>query len=388
MQDRWRRRRAAFTAFGLAFGEITAAAEPDPVDDGPTEVQGERSGVVLEAGVRELVITLAGAELRPGRSVGVFLSDLRPDPRTGELVSGLRYAGDGRVTWAGGALARIGLDSTAGAEVGDRIVLGEATGSAATPAYVPPRPPVAAPDPPVPPPVVSARAPAPLPFETDDSGARLGSVHYDDRSGQSLVLWAGYADHGYDDALGTGGVAWRLRPRRGPALVEIGLDGLRTRRWVAGSSAEEPYGSEPVVGYWLWGRVDSPGLGLAVIGALGAGVDVDGLALGWRLGLRTGHPDRSRIELAYERRGALGGLLILDGRVAVADPVRIGLRTRTGDLARHDGDFTQMRADGAVVLSADVTSAWTLELGGGVGAYDLVWRDAGPVLDGAVEVRW
>ncbi len=67
---------------------------------------------------------------------------------------------------------------------------------------------------------------------------------------------------------------------------------------------------------------------------------------------------------------------------------RLGARTRIGDLPRHDGAFRQLRADGALVLSADLGPALTLDLAGGVGGYDLLWADAGVVADGALEVRW
>ena len=171
-------------------------------------------------------------------------------------------------------------------------------------------------------------------------------------------------------------------------MVEVGLEGLRGRHWVEGDEAGETWATEPVAGAWLWTRLDTAGVGLAGIFGAGLGVDAEGPTMATLLGLRSGLPDRSRVELLWEHRGRLGDRLDLDGRVALADPLRIGMRARLGDLPRHDGDLRQRRADGALLLSWDPTPALTFTVAGGVGAYDLLWADAGPVVDGALEVRW
>ncbi len=123
-------------------------------------------------------------------------------------------------------------------------------------------------------------------------------------------------------------------------------------------------------------------------GVLGAGVDDEGLAFALGAGVRTGHPDRTRLELGWDGRGPMGSRFVLDGRVALSDQVRVGLRSRVGTLPTHRGDFLQWRADGALVVDAVVRERWRFQGAVGAGGYDLPWRDLGLVTDGRVEVRW
>ncbi len=111
-----------------------------------------------------------------------------------------------------------------------------------------------------------------------------------------------------------------------------------------------------------------------------------GFALG--LGVRTGHPDRSYLSLAWDGRGRMGHRFVLDGRVALSDALRVGLRGRVGNLPVHQGDFRQWRSDGALVVEAVVGERWGLSGAVGAGGYDWLWRDAGLVADGRLEVRW
>jgi len=370
---------------------------------GTPATPGGAQAVLLQAAGARLLVELVdpAAPLFPGDEVGVYAADPRRDPRTGELVDGFRYAGDGTVTWRA-PLVEVQLTRPGSLREGGALVIGTPLGRPPTPAWRP-EPVVAEPEPlaSVPAPVAEpprARS-RPLrsalaPLGRDLDGRVLGSVHarHLERFGgrrNALRTWGGFAGDGYDSGAATGGVAWIGRPRRGPARVEVGVEGLRGQRWVQGEGeGDEEWGLEPAVGYWMWSRVDSAGLGLAVFGGLGAGVDADGLALAWMAGVRTGDPDRSRIELWWEDRGGLGARAVLDGRVALADSLRLGVRARLGNLPRHDGDFLQTRADGALVASVDPAPWMTVTLAGGLGGYDLLLPDAGLVADAALEVRW
>jgi hypothetical protein len=379
-----------------------AAAQAPPGDDAP------RGALISVEGDR-LVLALEQGAPQPGRAVAIYAAARRVDPRSGEVVEGLRYAGDGRITWAGPGLVEIQRGVSDALPPGTAVVLGPALGLVAAPRWAP-EPEVVV-DEGSPEPagdevsvaevsgseaavvgeaerVARERAPAGPGF--DLSGARLGRVQdapvYGDRR-QGLRASAGVANDAWGSGAAIGAVAWRARPARGPGLVEIGLEGLQGRRWLEGSG-EEDYALEPAVSYRIFARVDSPGVGLALIAGLGAGVDAEGLAPSATFGLRTGHPDRSRAELTWTWRGELGDRAQLDGRVALGEGLRIGARAGIGDLPRHDGDLRQLRADGAGLLSLDLGPALTLELAAGAVGYDLLWADAGPVLDGGVEVRW
>ncbi len=346
-------------------------------------------------GDRMMLAVPAEPVLEPGGTVAIYVEERRPDPRGGELV-GLRYAGDASLVWVGPGVVELALAEGAAAPATGQVLLGPARGLPPTPPWSPPPPP----PPPVveaPPPPVAVAQPTPRPsrppalpgISEDLDGRPLGTVHADqDAATPSVRLWGGYAADGYGTGAGLYGAAWRLRPAQGPGLVEIGLETLRGERWAEGEDEGERWAREAVAGAWLWTRVDTAGVGLAGIFGAGLGVDAEGLALATLLGLRTGDPDLSRVELLWERRGDLGQRLSLDGRVAVVDPLRIGLRARLGDLPQHDGDARQLRSDGALLLSWDALPALTLTVAGGVGAYDLLWADAGPVVDGGVEVRW
>ena len=376
------------------------------------------SGTLLAEDAHQLTVEIA-TDLLPGSAVAVYVSELRPDPRTGGAMEGLRYAGDGRIVWVGDGLVEIALvHPNQDIALGAGVQLGDPAKSSPTPAYAPPEQasahraqPVPEPEPPPEPEPVHepepAFAPGPEPesaFEvslltslnTTTTGEELpaSSAAYTSRYGdrrQSLRVGAGWSGDGFGSGAGLGGAAWRMYPERAVSLVEIGLDGLRSNRWVAADAKVkgEEAGLEPAVGYWLWTRVDTRGTGLAGLAGLAVGVDGSGLAMGFMVGVRTGVAHGDRIELTFTHRGALGGRLAMDGRVRLADPLRIGVRTRVGDLPKHSDDtFRQGRSDAALLLSADPSPWLTLEVAGGFGGYDLLFDDIGAVLDGALEIRW
>jgi len=391
----------AATVIALAAGPAVAAPStaPDtaPVSAPPTEdvsPSPTASEVLLADGAR--LIVAAAAPLWPGERRSVYLAEARPDPRDGSLVEGWRYAGDGRVVWVGEGVVELALAYPLAGDAATSAILRAPLDAAPTAVWMPQAPPpveVPAADGLTAPEVQSAEAPprreGPRAFGRDRGGVALGDVHDAPFYGRGAALrvTGGYAGDGFDSGLGLGTASWRVRPARGPGLVEVGVEGLWGQRWLEGEGTES-YGLEPAVAYRVWSRVDSPGVGLAVIGGLGAGVGAEGLGVSGLVGLRSGHPDATRVEVLYEARGGLGGRLSLDGRVAVRDALRVGARSRVGDLPRHDGAFRQLRADGAAVLAADLGSSLTLELAAGAGGYDLLWADAGFVADGALEVRW
>lgn len=372
----------------LGLGRAAAAEEAAPPALAPADRPRLEGALLAREGAR-LRVAVPTEGMVPGGELALYVEELRLGP-DGAPLSGLRYAGDARLIWVGPGQIELELAPGAAPPAEGRVLLGPARGLKPTPPWTPPPPPVAAAPPPPPPAARARQERAPLPgIGFDTAGSPLGTLH-DHPSGprQALVLSGGWAGDGYGTGAGTGAIAWRLSPKKGPGRVEIGLEGLGGERWVEGAGEDEPWGTEPVAGAWLWTRLDGAAIGLAPIVGLGLGVDAEGPALATVLGLRSGHPDRSRVELLWERRGALGQRLSLDGRVALADPLRLGARARLGDLPRHEGDLEQLRADGALLLSVDPTRRLRLTLAGGLGAYDLLWADAGPVLDGALELRW
>ncbi len=373
------------------------------------------AGTLLAGDGGQLTLEIASEALLPGGEVAVYVSDLRPDPRTGKTVAGLRYAGDGRIVWVGEGLVQITLwNPDQMLPEGAFVQLGEPMSAPPTPEYSPPEPePAPEPDPDPEPDPEPEPEPEPAPeavFElepepeinllTSLNSTTAGEILVDSRTAyasrygdrrQAVRLGAGWSDDGFRSGAGVGGVAWRLYPQKGPGLVEIGLDGVRAQRWVAAEvkSKGEESALEPAVGYWLWTRLDTPGNGVAGLSALAMGVDGEGLALGFMVGVRTGIAHGDRIELTYTHRGSLGGRLAMDGRVRLSDPVRLGVRTRVGDLPRHgDSAFRQSRADAVLLVSADPTPWMTFDVAAGLGGYDLLFDDAGFVADGALEVRW
>lgn len=409
---------------------LAAPEEPltqgEPVDAELTEpIAPVLLATVLAGEGSTIVLALTGPALwRSGEGVALFVDEQRADPRTGALVSGQRYAGDALVQWVGSGpepLVEVVVHPAAALRTGDTLRLDRPRGL----------PPVAAWQPPPPPPVLEQPAtgsPAPdtvaatpgrerakadagwalLGIDRDLDGSPLGSVHQRRRitASQALALSGGWSGDGYGSGLGSGGLTWRLRPARGPARVELSLLGLRGQRWVQAEDSHAEDGDEdqgtllveedsrePAVGYWLWSRVDSPGIGLAAFGGLGGGVEAEGLALGLQLGLRTGHPDGSHLALDYQRWGRMGQRWTLQGEIALTgaqSPTRLstGIRVRRGNLPVHAGDFAQDRSDGAVLLGLDPVPRLGLQLGLGLGGYDLLIADAGLVADGAVELRW
>jgi len=118
-------------------------------------------------------------------------------------------------------------------------------------------------------------------------------------------------------------------------------------------------------------------------------VDEQGVSAGGEIGGRLGRPTGERVELIYRSQGDLGGRLSVDGRLEVRPGLRLGLRARVGDLPRNDGArLLQSRADGTALLELDLAQRHSLGLGAGVGAYDLLLADFGPVLHGSWESRW
>jgi hypothetical protein len=372
----------------LALLATLAFADPTPSVDGTT---------IQRDGGRILVQAVPG-DLRPGGLVAVYVAEARPDPRGGDQV-GLRYAGDAVVTWVGVDLVALELLASQAPAAGEAVVLGPPTGLAPTARWAPPTPPEPAPAGPVAgldsghlTPVYSPREHRPNPVVvavTSDADHRpLGSTH--DRAEphpQALTAWGGFAGTGYGTGLGAAGLTWSFTPAHGPGRVAIGLEGTRSRRWVAGT-ADEPSGQELAAGYWLWTDVDGAGVGLAVLAGAGIGVDVEGLAIGARVGLRCGDPRSTHVDLVWEGRQRFGYRLTLDGRAALSDAWRIGLRTRLGDAPKPVGSFRAQRADTALTVDWDVGDRLRLGLAGGVGGYDLLLADAGVVADGNVEVRW
>ena len=340
----------------------------------------ERTGQVANLDGEHLRVSLDASEgssaLRPGGVVAVYVEEIRPDP-SGAPMTGLRYAGDARLVWVGEGLVELALAEGAAPPETGRVILGDSRGLPPTPPW---RPPAPAPELAVEPLVEAPTEPPPPPDR--ERSARVTPAL---QSG--LLASGGWAGDGYGTGAGALTLAWTWRPSRGPGLVMIGLEGLRGQRWAEGDETE-PWAKEAVAATWLWTRLDTAGVGLALIGGLGLGVDAEGPAAATLIGLRTGDPDGSRIELQWEHLGRLGDRLSLDGRIAMADPLRIGVRGRLGDMPLHDGDALQRRADGALLLSLDASPHLTLTAAGGLGAYGLLWADAGPVVDGALELRW
>ncbi|MBT3218429.1 MAG: hypothetical protein HN348_05005 [Proteobacteria bacterium] len=345
------------------------------------------------------------AALRPGREVAVYLWDQRQHPVSGQLFSGMRYGGDGRIVWQGESHVEIQLfDQFQQVHNHHGVILGEPQGQAPTPAWRPPIPVDVAPVDEAPAPqetgvdthvavvepeaTIAVKKERPRPFE------RIKNTYlerYDGRR-QSLVISGGWAGDGHNSGAGLGSVGWRYHPRKGLGLVELGLEGLRSNRWVTSDVDElgdDEYTSrEPALAYWLWTRLDSPGT-IAVFGGLGAGVDISGLSVGGMVGLRLGPLEASRAELFFTQYGKLGGRLTLDGRVTLTEALRLGVRTRLGNLPKHNGwDIRQARADGALLVSFDPARWLTISAAGGLAGYDLTFKDSGPVIDAQVEVRW
>jgi|GEM_PF-3049288 len=338
---------------------------------------------VIQVRADTVLVGTPGEGWTPGQTVAVYVAEARPDPRTDEPVQGLRYAGDARIVWVGPELVALVLAYPVAIAAGTPVRLGSPQGGEPTPAWQAPAPVAAAP-PPEPP--AEPRPPSGL--VQGLMAVHLGQVHDDDATWpQALALEGGLIGDGYDTGAGWGAVAWSLRPPEGPGRVEVRLEGLRGERWVTGKG-DEPHATEPAVGYWLLTRVDTAGVGLAAYGVLGAGVDDVGPGVALGAGLRAGHPDRTRIELSWQGRGRMGQRFVLDGRVALRDDLRVGVRARAGTLPVHQGDFLQWRADGALVVDAVVRQRIALQWALGAGGYDLPWRDLGLVADGRVEVRW
>lgn len=364
-----------------------------------TALAAETCGTLLEADDHRLVVELHGAaELRPGERVSVYLSE--PRELAGRTTRGLRYAGDADLSWAGDGLVELLGAEASLASVGEEVRLGSPTGGTAAPplAWSPPEPEPGPLEEPAPHDLTPSGLTPDLATGSfgSESGTRAGgfdrgwreTVH-ERRAGSSQALAAsvGFAGDGYDAGVGVGSVAWRLRPDRGPALVEVELAGLHAERWVQGNGDEAP-AREPAVGYWLWTRVDGAGTRLAPLVGLAAGVEQEGLGTGWLLGLRTGHPDGSYLETAVRGWGSLGQRGRLEGRIALSDELRVGVRARAGALPTHDGDFLQDRADGVLVVDWDPLPLLGLELAAGAGGYDWLLRDAGLAADASLEVRW
>ncbi len=357
---------------------------------------------ILELRGRRAVLALS-SELEPGSAVAVYVEEIRRDPRTQAPLAGRRYAGDARVTWIGPGLIEIELLSTAGITAGAHLTLGAPRGLPPV-APAPPRPPE---------PVPRVAQPEAVPDPPRPPRRRLlGDAHGAAvvEPGQALVLRGGHASDGYGTGLSHGAVRWRLRPAAGPTRVDLELEGLSGQRWLTpeidigetDGESDEGAAREPAVAYWLWAGSDGPMLHLSPTAALGVGVGQEGLELGWELGLRSGHPDGTHVAIAWRRVGALGSLTTLSGQLCLGSPagpsaragspgVRAGLRIRRGDLPRHadpGGTLQQDRADGALTLGVPLGPRTDLALAGGLGGYDLLWADAGPVADITLERRW
>ncbi len=239
-------------------------------DEGPTVAP----SLVAQRGGRWLV-EASGIGWTPGTTVAVYLEEVRPDPRGGEPIVGLRYAGDARISWVGPDLIELLPERPEVVAAGTGVRLGEPLGAEPTPAWVPPGPhPVAvvesAPEPVAPP--REASEPFEPAWTRAVSGEALGRLTDEPGLPQALVVEGGFTGDGYDTGAAWGAVGWQLRPPVGPGQIEVRLEGLRGERWVEGKG-DEPYATEPAVGYWLLGRVDTAGVGLGVYGVLGAGVD-------------------------------------------------------------------------------------------------------------------
>lgn len=349
---------------------------------------------VVEADGRWLIVAVEQAP-SPGVHVAVYLAEERvvADRR----VVGFRYGGDAEVAWAGGGFAELRLAHDVPVAEDAVVRLGHPRGGPPAVSRPPPAPVAIAPvaEPPAPvaiAPVPPPRSSTPWPFDTDLEGRRLAHDRPSEGRHAVVLRAALTADGTRAPATFEGLAAWRFFPARGPGRVEVGLEALRGARWVKGADPlgdpEEAYGLEPAAGYWLWTRLDSPGVGLAVFGGLGAGVDTEGLSAGVLLGGRTGDPHGSHVELSHETRGGLGWRTALSGQVVLAEPLRAGLRARLGALPRNDPGFRRTRADGALTVSVQARPGLRVSLAGGLAAYDLLLADAGPVLDAALEVSW
>jgi len=360
---------------------------------------------VVEAADPWLTVRVDGAPAA-GTRVAVYLREDRPAPEGVGTAVGYRYAGDALVTWSGPEYAEIRLVHPSAASVGAVVRLGPARNGVPSPVRPPPEraaPPVT-PEEEGPvaleagtpsetrPPEVPRTPWNPLePLQTDLRGEDVGTMNGEAR--HAIVVSGGLVDDGTRaPPTWSARVAWRYRPAKGLGRIEVGVDGIRGARWVKGADGaqdpDERYGLETAAGYWLWTRLDTAHVGWGLIFGFGAGVDNDGLTGGLLLGLRAGHLDHDRVALTWEERGRLGWQVALDGRVQLADPLRVGLRSRVGALPENDPGFLRARTDGALLLEVRPVPALRVTLAGGLAAYDLLFDDAGPVVDAGVEVRW
>ncbi len=398
-----------------------AQAQPEPPATAPVAPamhllaqQGTQLTLLMDGDVGHL----------PGDTVGVYLWEARPDPRTGEMLAGSRYAGDARVVWVGGDLVMLELVHTPQALELDRPVeLGASRSSKPTIPWVPavanppapePTPPLVAqtetvlpeesppdPDMPLPPLHHPGDASDDLPKKTRSRSA-IGVAHADHYGGrrQQVSAHLDWSDDGHQTGTGLGELRWSTWPEKTVGAVHISLQGLRGMRWVSpeNRTKKEPWARAPAAGYWLWTRVETPGVDVAVTGGLAVGVNTAGPNVAAAIGLRLGADHAGHVRLDWDQYGDLGYRGALLGMVPLTDRFRLGLRARAGALTLHEAppvyDFgtraawRQVRADGTVRISWDIGESLTFAGGLGRSGYDLVSADAGPVLDGALEVRW
>lgn len=204
-------------------------------------------GAVLAQRADRLLVETAGEVGLPGRVVGVYFADPRPDPRTGALSTGVRYAGDGRVTWVGPGMAEIALfhpDQVAAP--GDRVVLDLAQDEEPTAAWEVPAPPTPPPD----------EAPNQV-IRERRAVVRLRDLS--PRPPQSVTLAGGSARDGFGTGVATARVAWETISERGPGRLSIAVDGIRGQRWVEPEGGTETPSTEIAAGYAVWTLLETPG---------------------------------------------------------------------------------------------------------------------------------
>jgi len=221
---------------------------------------------------------------------------------------------------------------------------------------------------------------------------------YGDRR-QGLTTRAGWADDGFQTGLGSGSVRWSWLPSKGLGRVSVRLEGLRGTRWVAAENGgkREPYAREPAVSYWLWTEIETADIPLAAVVGGAVGVQAEGPSGALRLGLRSGLPHAGHARVSWTGYGTMGWRWEVLGAVPLTPALRVGPRVRIGTLPLHappealtaqEEAWRQSRADGILGATVDLSGAHSLTLGGGLAGYDLLFADAGPVLDASWEVRW
>ena len=386
---------------------LTTLALGQPAPREPLPAAPASMHLIAQNGTQLTLQVSGDTDHRPGDTVGVYLWELRPDPRSDGMISGSRYAGDGRVLWMGGDLVMLELVNTpASLNLERPVQLGEARRAPPTQPWTPPAPLVAAVAPSPPPPErQSTIAHQSTPIQPEPKEQRPSPIgdaratHYDGRRQQFTTAFD-WSDDGHQTGTGLGEVTWSMWPKQRLGALHISLQGLRGMRWVSPDSPtkNEPWARTPATGYWLWTRVETTGVNTALTGGFAVGVDTNGPTAAASIGLRLGASHTGHVRLTWDQYGDIGYRGTMLGMVPLSPKLRVGLRTRAGALATHESPeviailavdtWQQVRADGTLRIAWDLSHTFTLNTGAGLAGYDLIAADAGPVVDGALEIRW